>query len=840
MTSNSGSGKLKAGWAVIDITPPVGLELSGWAFGPSRGVLHPLGGHALFLDNGSVKMMLISADLIGFDTPYADAICSAIAGACGIGVESVMLAATHTHSGPATCFLRNWGERDPAYLEALKGLLVDVSRQAVEGAAPARMGSGLAYVPGIAINRTDPNGATDPEVGLLRFDDVGGRPRAVVMSCGCHPVNLHHHRNLITPDFPWFTRQWLKARLGDDLVVLHLSSPFGDQNPVNFDWSDPTEEQARASGERLAVGAFPALEAIETRDTAALQVLTDSVQLPLQPILKATDLQEHAAAARKKLAGMEAAGETGLADLAEARTEMEWAEEALALKRAGREQSQRDIALQAFRLGDALVVGLPAELYVSVGARIRSASPYGRTLIASQTNGVAGYVTTPEAFDACRYEATDAMKRYGVQLYEPGADSVLVDGVGKLLSRFPHQIRDAMKTRNPRSRELRRKAVELVVGGCQAHKAPRDLDLGMPAFVERAEGARFWDVDGNEYIDFLMSYGPIVLGHGYPAVDAAVIAQMKKGTIFDVEFPEMIALSEKLVELIPCAEMCAYFVGGSSATSGAVAIARSHTRREKIIRCGYHGWHAWTQAGSAACPQAYGQLTLTVPYDDLDALATLLEANRGEVAGMIIEAVQGKGPSDGYFDGVRQLADEHGVVFILDEVKTGFRFALGGAQQHFGIHPDIACFGKAMCNGYPGSVVVGERAVMAPRGDTWLAATFHADAVSVAAALATITELEARDGIGHQWRLGQRLIDGLDGIFQRAGVGLEVQGFPCLAAPRPVEAHYGRLYDRFLDCLIAEGVYMSGHPWFLCLAHAEADIDLTLEKAETALRKAMA
>ncbi|MAE63332.1 MAG: aspartate aminotransferase family protein, partial [Phycisphaeraceae bacterium] len=261
--------------------------------------------------------------------------------------------------------------------------------------------------------------------------------------------------------------------------------------------------------------------------------------------------------------------------------------------------------------------------------------------------------------------------------------------------------------------------------------------------------------------------------------------------------------------------------------------------REKIIRCGYHGWHPWTQPGRTGIPGCYRDLTLEVDYNDLDQIETHLKRNPGQIAGIIVEAVRDHGPQRGYFDGVRHLCDEHGAVFILDEVKTGFRFALGGAQATFGIEPDLATFGKAMCNGYPGSVVVGRRSVMAGRIDTYLAATFHADALTIAAALTTIRTLEEQDGIAHQWRLGQRLMDGLTRIFTSASVELEVVGFPVLASVAPSTTDWARLRVRFIEGLIARGVYMTTHPWFLSLAHTNADIDLVLERAELALKDAL-
>ena len=839
MTGVANTGTLRAGCATVEITPPVGVELSGWPFGPSVGVLQPIAAQALYFDDGTTRQIMISADVIAFDTPYADDIRAAIATACELPADNVMLAATHTHSAPATVRLRNWGTKDPSYLGELKTLLCESAQQATAAAAPARVGWGQAFVHGLAVNRHDPDGPTDPEVGLIRVDDVDDNPIAAVITFGCHPVNLHSYRNLIAPDFPGYTRRRLYERVDEKLTVLFFSSPSGDQNPANFRWQDPSEAAARETGEKLADGLLDAFNRIVTSESPVLGVTVQTIQLPLEALPESSILEEHLEQWRPRLGQREAAAETAPAALAEARTEIEWAEEALTTKRADREVSEIEICVQAFRIGDTLVVGVPAEVFVDVGSELRNCSPYYHTLPVTHANGTVGYIATRDAFEAEVYETHRAPKYYGLYKYLPHVGDVFVEGMRTLFARIPHDHRDRSRERNVRSRELRQQALELVVGGCQAHKKPRNLELGLPAFIERAAGAHFWDVDGNEYIDYLLSYGPIVVGHNDPAVNAAVSRQMQKGTIFDLEFPEQLQLTEKLIELIPCAEMAVYFIGGSGATSGAIAMARTHTGREKVVRSGYHGWHPWTQPGRNGVPACYQELTIEVPYNDLDQLAAKFDENRNAVAAVIIEAVRDNGPDAGYFDGVRRLADEHGAVFVLDEVKTGFRFALGGAQEYFGIQPDLATFGKAMCNGYPGSVVVGRREILAARADTYMGATFHADAVSVAAALATITELEKRDGIAHQWRLGKQLIAGLQRIFNDAGVGLEIHGFPCLASVAAAAPHDTRLRDRFLDCLITEGVYLTSHPWFLSLAHTQADIDLSLTKAESAIRCAM-
>lgn len=404
-----------------------------------------------------------------------------------------------------------------------------------------------------------------------------------------------------------------------------------------------------------------------------------------------------------------------------------------------------------------------------------------------------------------------------------------------------------IQTRNAKSRRMWDRSCQVIVGGGQAHKRPVDImKLGGPSFIARARGGRFWDVDDNEYLDFLLGYGPIVLGHCDPDVNEAVRRQMEIGTVYSVEHPLEIELAEKLVELIPCAEMVMYFVGGSSATMGAIRTARAHTGREKIIRCGYHGWLDWCVPDQPGVPRFNRELILAVPYNDLPALKKLLEDNAGEVAGVMIESVQDDGPSEGYFKGVRALCDEHGAVFICDEIKTGFRFGLGGAAPRFGIEPDLATFGKAMCNGYPGAVLVGRRDIMEKRTDTHMAATFHGDLLSIVAALTVIDVMEKRNGIDYFWKIGRRLIDGLNQAAREAEAPIKVIGFPPMPVVKatgdddPIPCPKERREEaarEFCAALQRRGVYANPHPWFLCLSHTEQDIDHTIDVAADALRE---
>jgi glutamate-1-semialdehyde 2,1-aminomutase len=393
---------------------------------------------------------------------------------------------------------------------------------------------------------------------------------------------------------------------------------------------------------------------------------------------------------------------------------------------------------------------------------------------------------------------------------------------------------------NPQSRLWWDRARRVIAGGGQAHRRTDKYTLrGAPHFAVRAKGAYFWDPDGRQYLDYLLSYGPIIIGHCDPEVNAAVREQMELGTIFSLEHPSVVEFNEQLCQTIPCAEMVINLVGGSSATTAAIRCARVHTKREQVVRCGYHGWFDWCFPRDPGSPRCEQELIREVPYNDLPALAAALD---NEVAAVIVEAYQGNGPSPGYFDGIRKLCDQHGAVFILDEVKTGFRFALGGAQEVLNIQPDLATFGKAMCNGYPGSVVVGKRAILEPRSDTFIGATFHGDLLSIAAARTVLKILRERDGIAHIARLGRTLIDGLGAVFKTRGYPLRMRGWPAMPEVAPTDNPppelAGKVLTEWCAAMQRRGFYMTGHVWFISLAHTDDDIARTIEAGNEAVTDA--
>lgn len=335
---------------------------------------------------------------------------------------------------------------------------------------------------------------------------------------------------------------------------------------------------------------------------------------------------------------------------------------------------------------------------------------------------------------------------------------------------------DATKTSLVESQRLLKRAEGLIPGGSQTFsKAPNQFVRGAtPVYIERAEGCRMWDVDGNEYVDFPLALGPIILGHKDPDVDAAVRAQLDKGTIFSLPHRLEVEVSELLAKTVPCAEMVRFGKNGSDVTTAAVRIARAFTGRELVACSGYHGWQDWyigTTTRSLGVPKAVRELTKTFDYNDAASLERLFAENPGKIACVVMEPIGVIEPKPGFLKAVAELSRRNGAILIFDEVVTGFRLALGGAQEHYGVAPDLACFAKAMANGYPVSAVVGRRDLMMKCEDIFFSSTFGGEALSLAAAKATITKLKSHKVIPHLWRQGQKLMDAFNADSRRLGIG---------------------------------------------------------------------
>jgi glutamate-1-semialdehyde aminotransferase len=391
------------------------------------------------------------------------------------------------------------------------------------------------------------------------------------------------------------------------------------------------------------------------------------------------------------------------------------------------------------------------------------------------------------------------------------------------------------------SNRLWERAQRVIPGGTQTlSKAPSQFVDGVsPKFLKRGKGSHVWDVDGNEYIDYPMALGPIMLGYDYPAVTEAVVAQIHEGTTFTLMHPLEVEVAELLVELIPCAERVRFAKNGADATNGAIRAARAITGREHVIATGYHGYHDWYIAStelSAGVPEFNRRLIHTVPYNDLGALDAALREH--EVASVIME-IPGQEPGEGYLQGAVELAHRHGALFVLDEIVTGFRYALGGAQELYGFTPDLACFGKGMANGYPLSAVVGREEPMRAFEEIFFSMTYSGETVSLAAAAATLGVLRSEPVLDWIWARGADLRSGIERLAGQVSFGVELAGNPPRSAIGFRDADglpSTLLRGLFLQECHKRGVLFGG-PIFTTYSHDEDDIARTIEILESAFER---
>jgi glutamate-1-semialdehyde 2,1-aminomutase len=387
---------------------------------------------------------------------------------------------------------------------------------------------------------------------------------------------------------------------------------------------------------------------------------------------------------------------------------------------------------------------------------------------------------------------------------------------------------------------LYRRAVDLIPGGTQTlAKGPGQYVAGVaPKYLKRGRGCRVWDVDGNEYLDFNMGIGPISLGYAYPAVDEAIRAQLEDGITFSQMHPLEVEVAERVRRLVPGAEMVRFSKTGCDVTSAAVRLARAFTGRSRVLCCGYHGWHDWyisVTDRNRGIPEPVRELTYTFQYNDI---GSVLEAIDDDVACIILEPVVFEQPRDGFLKALRGLCDDRGVVLVFDEMWTGFRLGLGGAQQHYGVTADLACFSKAVANGMPLSVLCGRRDIMRLCDrEVFFYTTFGGEALSLAAARATIDELEERHVPEALAVRGRRLREGVSAIARDLGLDyVRCIGLDCRSLVTFDERGGPPLDQKsyLQQELVKRGVLWSGFH-NICFSHEEADVDYALVAYREAL-----
>jgi glutamate-1-semialdehyde 2,1-aminomutase len=426
--------------------------------------------------------------------------------------------------------------------------------------------------------------------------------------------------------------------------------------------------------------------------------------------------------------------------------------------------------------------------------------------------------------------------------------------------------------RYDKSKELYDRASRVLAGGVSSEF--RRFSTPHPLFYAKGQGSRIVDVDENEYLDFTLSQGPLILGHSHPEVLAAVAKASADGQLFAGQHALELELAERLNRIIPCAELMRFSLSGSEADHAAIRVARAVTGRDKFLRFEghYHGWLDEAAQGIGGAADALGprerpnvvpwtkglpagndRNCLILPWNDLSLVEATVRRHEHELAAIITEPVMCNSgcipPEPGFLQGLRDLCDRHGIVLIFDEVITGFRLAMGGAQAHFDVTPDLAVFGKALASGYPISVLCGRKRFMLPIADGTVihAGTMNSGQPSVAAALATLTVLE-RDRVHKRiTALGQRLMRGLRDAADTAAVPLLVQGlgpvfhtgFTSLDKVRDYReslAYDKPRFARFVAAMQERGIRLIGRGlWYISAAHTEADIDHATQTASDVL-----
>ena len=357
-----------------------------------------------------------------------------------------------------------------------------------------------------------------------------------------------------------------------------------------------------------------------------------------------------------------------------------------------------------------------------------------------------------------------------------------------------------------------------------------------PYFIKKGKGSKVWDADGNEYIDFINGLLSITLGYGDKDINDAVSLQLQDGVIFSLPHTLEMEVAELICEMVPCAEKVRFGKNGSDATAGAIRVARAYTGRDHIAVCGYHGWQDWyigSTARNLGVPESTINLTHTFPYNDLEALETILKSHPNSFAAVILEPMNLHWPHSGYLEGVKKLAHQHGALLVFDETITGFRFSNGGAQELFGVTPDLATFGKGLANGFPISAIAGADKYMRLMEEVFFSFTFGGETLSLASAKACLTKLKTQPILNTIRSQGEKVKSGLSELIEKhqANDLLSISGHPTwsffIIQETDAVSSYG-FKTLFLQEMLARGIMAYG-THNMSYAHSNEDIDKLLE-----------
>jgi glutamate-1-semialdehyde 2,1-aminomutase len=374
--------------------------------------------------------------------------------------------------------------------------------------------------------------------------------------------------------------------------------------------------------------------------------------------------------------------------------------------------------------------------------------------------------------------------------------------------------------------------------------APTFVEGVYPVYAESANGSHFIDVDGNEYIDYLLGLGPITLGYNYKAVNDSIVEQLNKGIIFSLPHKIELDLSELLCKTIPHCEMVKFEKTGSNAVTGAVRAARAFTKKDKIAYCGSGGvWHDWYAAAisrNKGVPDFNENLIKIFDYNDAEGLEQIFEDNLGEIAAVVIEPTVYEKPNKDFLQNVRKITKNNDALLILDEIVTGFRFDLGGGQKYFDVKGDLVCFGKGMGNGLPISSITGPTEFMKVFDKLWVSSTNGSENLSLSGTYTVINEMREKKTIESCWKIGGKLFNGWNKITEKSGLNILMTGYPIRMNLKCYDNNKQEspiLKSLILQEMVKRGVFLSPGPTFISYSHTTEDIESTLLAFEEITKK---
>jgi neutral ceramidase len=779
---------MKAGAANIDITPPAGLAMSGFGARTARavGAHDALTVRAVAVDDTAI----VCVDLVGL---HEDS-CARIRERCCLPADRVVVTASHTHGGPVIMPGRLGGPLDETYLAGVEDACVRAIDRAVAAQVSANLLFGVGADPGVARNRRHDGGIVDPALPVLRLVAGDGSAIAVIVAYACHPVVLGADNLLWTADYPGFVRRAIE-RQHPGAMALFLTGCTGDANTghkvtASFNLAaqaDRSFSNAERIGERIAAMAIAA---------------------PASPMRGPVTIDRST----------------------------------LALPFTATELAPWPARVSVLQWCGVRIVALPGEIFAATALRIRDAID-GPVVTIAYADGVPGYFPPADEFAHGGYEVAEAYRFYGM----PAA---FASGCAERLADAAVALARGMPTDN--MEDLRRRALAVMPGGVSSNVRA----LEQPLFLSRASGAHVWDESGRRFIDYVCGYGAIALGYAPPGLNDAMTAALVAGIQHAAVSRTELEAAEAFCAAVPSVQSCRFHGSATEALQTAFRIARTATGRPTIVKFARH-YHGWvlptdveilsTEGGNS--PPGFAVL----PWNDSEKFSDFMQRRGGEVAAVVTEPVMANQgcflPEPGWLELLQSRTQAVGGLFIMDEVVTGFRVALGGVQELQGLSPDLSVFGKAMAGGAPMGATGGRRDLMellAP-GKVGHGGTFNGSTLSMAAVLWCIGELRRRGpaffaGLA---ATGQLLMQGLSDTACRAGVSVTTRGpgavFWLAFDGDDATDVEPATYRKFRLAMHEKGIRIGpGGRWYVNAAHGDAEIEATLVAAAAAFRDAAA